>query len=80
MVATKLSLLAEYQCMAEELSARAVAMPAGSKQSKVCIELEERLTTLLLKVDAVETGGHPEIRNVRKQIVLIIQKACQTLI
>ena len=78
-VETKLSLLADYQRMAEELTACARSMPAGSKHSKPNIELEERLTALILKVDAVETEGHPKIRKARKQIVFSIQNALKYL-
>jgi hypothetical protein len=77
-VEIKLNSLAQYQHMAEALFAH-VRTVDSSLHGKLKVELVERLTALLLKVDAVETEGRYEIRNVRKQVVFIIQSALNCL-
>lgn len=74
----KLKFLAEYQHMAEELCAN-IRTSAGPQNNKLNVELEERLTALLLKVDAVETEGDDQIRSARKQVVFVIQNALKFL-
>lgn len=61
----KLDILSQYRKTAELLFSAANTY----KQ----LELKEKLTALLLLVDAVESEGNSEVRSARKQIVDIIQ-------
>lgn len=76
-VERRLNSLAEYQRVAEELIAN---VRTSSRHSKVNVELEERLTAVLLKVDAVETEGDHQVRSARKQVVFVIQNALKFLV
>lgn len=52
---------------------------SGQKTDKEYIYLDETMTTLLLKLDMVESGGVEEIRNRRRQLVRLIQDYVQKL-
>ena len=66
-VKKRLNLLFNYKTTAQQLVAN------GSEADH--LELEERLTSLLLLVDAVESEGCLEIRRTRKEVVCVIQDA-----
>lgn len=74
-VRMRLDGLAQYQEVAEKLFAEVGNVSSGQRK----LELEERLTSLLLAVDAVETAGHGGIRTARKRVVFVIQNALTLL-
>jgi len=78
LVTAQLKSLSDHYNSARQLYAHVIAF-SGAKQSKQFMELEERLTALLLQVDGVETGGDAGIRAVRKEVVSTIQSALAEL-
>lgn len=66
-VKKRLNLLSNYKTAAQQLVANCSDVDH--------LELEERLTSLLLLVDAVESEGCVEIRRTRKDVVCVIQDA-----
>lgn len=52
---------------------------SGEKTDKEYIYLDETMTTLLLKLDMVESGGVEEIRDRRRQLVRLIQEYVRKL-
>lgn len=52
---------------------------SGEKTDKEYIYLDETMTTLLLKLDMVESGGVEEIRDRRRQLVRLIQEYARKL-
>ena len=77
-VCNKLETLSQYHTTARNLLATAQNF-SGSKQCKPYLELEEKLTTLLLRVDAIQVNGHRTIRIARKEVVNTIQTALTIL-
>ena len=73
-IEASMRLIKEYSDRAEMLSRKAEKLNSA-RDSKEHLEMEENLTTLLLRVDAVETGGHEVIRAARKSVVTRIQMA-----
>lgn len=52
---------------------------SGEKKDKEYIVLDETMTSLLLKLDMIESNGVEEIRNKRRQLVRHIQECVQKL-
>ncbi len=52
---------------------------SGTRNSRLYLELEGKLTSLLLRVDGIESNGHDSIRTARKQVVAMIQNALALL-